>query len=274
MDFYIPRIAHMQHLQTTMYSEEHLDGLYKTEERLLRTIDAFAPKVYNVWQAMAKGTRVALGKAIIVAVKERKEHAAYTAAQSSGYFGKLTRVKRDRLRSVMAGASPDVFEKHCQTVLQVLHEMKHRRTMSVIRKQKDIAATRLSKRHSKYIVFTGHTGFEYWRAVNALKGVKKNIRMIAATKEAVCKQYTEAMIIAQCLFADSYVDRDDGDECPICLEDACNQVRTTCGHYFHPMCIMQYIHSRTTRAYQSPVADSLVAIGKLAPCPMCRSQRW
>ncbi len=49
--------------------------------------------------------------------------------------------------------------------------------------------------------------------------------------------------------------------CPICIEDGTDMVKTSCGHYYHVECIIQYVHNILLNSFHRDIEIR---------CPMCR----
>ncbi len=274
MDYYVPSIAKAHAEQMGLYSDDHMKTLQKTLDGLTRRLTAMSPGVYQNWTLIARDTRAQLGKLVVIQFSLKNEQKEATTN------GRLTRVKKARLCNfidqgtrINADAAvddrPTLVERHCQVVCQVIAHMKKQRRLRMLQNRLDVASKSLLRKHSKYLSFTRYMYHEYWRVVTLIQSVKKKIDLVTQGAAKARIKYKKDLEFMDEIWSTHYVH---GDDCPICMEDGEKLVTSKCGHTFHPLCIMQYVHVRIT----APGAHTRLtgSIGKKAPCPMCREINW
>lgn len=274
MEYYVPSIAKAHAEQMGLYSDDHMKTLQKNLDKLTRRLTAMSPGVYKNWELVARDVRAQLAKQAVIHLSLKTEQAEATNN------GKLTRVKKARLCKYIDQYShpktassnedkSDIIQRHCQVVCQVIAHMKKQRRLRMLRNRLDVTSKSLLRKHSKYMSFTKYMYHEYWRVVTLIQSVKKKIDLVTQGAVKARIKYKKELEFMDEIWSTHYVH---GDDCPICMEDGEKLVTSKCGHTFHPLCIMRYIHVRMTA--HGTHSRRTGNIGKQAPCPMCREINW
>jgi hypothetical protein len=278
MDYYVPAVAKAS-AEYAKYNGDYESSMMSKLKSCNARLEVYKLDSIRKWHSLSTGWR----HAIIVALKAHMAHRDLAKSLPELISDVPTKPKQTKSNSLVQSLMSKYISADTMPSPSVLHvhltNMDKLRSVISLRKKVDrlsLLANRkvinMNKAYATYMLFSACESQTLASLYRQSVCLTNTIAKIPKKRDTAHRAYIKGVQYIEEVFSPVFMQ---GDCCPICIQDGDNLVPARCGHLFHPMCIIDYIHYNLSKQTSKPyhgynTAQSHIVIS----CPMCRKKKW